>query len=155
MRRACLAILFIILISSTAFAAPLKFAIVTNKPLYFSGDDVICKMYLKNLSTENVTVNTRFLVNWHTYSEHEVLFYMTGPGGREIRLIPVVFAGMPGSEYYKTLKPGGFVMEKFNLSKNFNLKKKGKYKMYATYYNQYKPCWTGLIESNTVEFEVM
>jgi len=101
-----------------------------------------------------MTVNARFLVNYHVYSEHEVVFYITRPDGTEARFLPVVFAGSPERRFFETLTAGGSAERTVDLRTWFDLSTPGTYRVFAGYWNRYEPGWQGQVYSAATSFEV-
>ncbi|MFC1482642.1 hypothetical protein ACFL56_00110 [Candidatus Margulisiibacteriota bacterium] len=153
MKKILTTFLLILCITSLQ-TVPVSLTINTEKNTYNQNEKIVCNLALTNTTSENITVNTRFLVNYHLYSEHEVVFYITGPDGKEKLLQPVIFAGLPGPWYFQKVEPGVSKNKKYNLTENFNLTATGNYTISAHYNNRYQDGWVGRVDSNTIQVQI-
>lgn len=133
---------------------PLSFEIELAAKEFAVGVPVPLTVRLTNVSDTPVTVNARFLVNYHIFSEHEVVIHLTGPGKETLYYVPQVFAGEPSEEHFTVLAPGQSVDREIDLNADFDLPGKGKYRVFATYYNPYAPGWEGQLISSRKTFRL-
>ena len=131
-----------------------RFAVEPTKTEYASDEAVLVTFRLTNISQQELRVNARFLVNYHFYSEQEVVITLLGPDDAPLRLIPVVDAGTPSSDQFILLKPGEGTEKEYSLSGSFDLSAKGAYRLSANYTNRYEDAWIGTAQSAEVTFDV-
>lgn len=133
---------------------PAVFKIEPAKSEFARGEDVLVTFTLTNTSKGPLTVNSRFLVNYHFYSEQEVVISLIGPNGLTRPLIPVVDAGVPLANQFETLSPGASTTTSYLLTGNFDINQSGTYRISASYTNRYAQGWIGAIQSSEESFVV-
>lgn len=133
---------------------PLIFSVVPAKQTFDTGEDVTVRFVLTNTSPQSLTVNARFLVNYHHYSEQEIVVHLRGPDGQPLTFIPAITAGMPNTDYFISLAPGASTAKNYNLSRDFAVSMIGTYRIKASYTNRYEPGWFGAIASEENVFSI-
>ena len=139
--------------------AELEFEVAMSKPKYTLDEDILVRMYLFNLSDDDIVVNSRFSVNLRDFPG-EVSLELVGPSGQPMPFIGRVNVGEPYPEDFSALVPWNFVGRQFELQSCIAIEEPGTYQLSANYRNEWSgqhlglKAWTGSLCSNIVSFEV-
>lgn len=135
---------------------PLEFELTLHAQEFKSGDPILVRMRLKNVSQDPVLVNAWLGVNRESVPREfrEVIFTVVGPDGSILRFDPMIRRG--ASSEFKVLKPAEFVQSELQLNEAFNMMPAGTYKVRAMYENVQEPLtnpwgmpvWKGTLTSN-------
>lgn len=154
-----LAAIMIILVSSGYLnGQELSFTISLDKTNYNKGEQISCTMMLKNISSKDIVVNNRFLVN-RPSGPHEISFQITDP---DIKMVPFSSKVNASSKSKKflILHPGQTEIRTYILTEDFELTETGNYNIAAYYENRFDApalskmtaAWKGNLKSNKVNF---
>jgi len=139
---------------------PLRFEIYADRSEYVAGEAILLRALLLNLSSDDLVVNGRLLVN-RPEDIHEVSLTVTEPNGKKLPLIARINAGKPQSTDLRTLAPFECVGRLLHLQLYYRLSQRGEYTVHAEYSNSWKGVkgkstpWIGTLESNDVKFAVV
>jgi len=126
-------------VSVAASAKDLELSISLKKK-YPAGAPIPLRMRLRNIGSEPLVVNRRFLVNdpKEPPEFREVTLRIRMPNGQMAEFAWDIRAGFPDAKDFRKLKPGRSVKSKADLAELFGLDAKGKYRVKAIYRNVHR-----------------
>lgn len=123
-----------------ARSANLRFTLLLSKEEYANQEPLNAMFKLENIGRIPVWVNKRFYLGSENVSRNrrgEVTLKVISPAGKELECKFFHEAGLPKSEFFKLLEPGGEVISEHprNLRGYFDFTEPGIYKIVAIYEN--------------------
>jgi hypothetical protein len=118
---------------------------------------VVVTVMLSNQSQEPLLINKRMRFN-HYPLDGEIAFVIEGPGGKPFPLLKVVSPREVNDVDLEVLKVGETMEQMADLTDMYGIRKSGKYKVQAIYYNQLDReraglhTWRGSLASDKTEF---
>lgn len=151
-------IMVILIASGNLNGQDLSFTIKLDKTAYNKGEQISCTMMLKNISSKDLVVNNRFLVN-RPGGPHEISFQIMDPGMKMVPFSSKVNASSK-SKKFLVLHPGKTEIRTYILTEDFDLTETGNYNIAAFYENRVdapaslklSSSWKGNLISNKVNF---
>lgn len=120
---------------------PLKFEVLFDQPTYTGADPIRISFKLTNVSKEPIWVNTRFYLSSPKVSNRhrEVALEVTGPDGKELPCKYEHETGLPRSDLFQRLDPGGEVVSDNSryFKGYYDVQDAGTYTVTASYKNVY------------------
>lgn len=115
----------------------LEFVISLHKTQFRAGEEIPLTMVLQNLSSENIVVNQRLVINDPDAPSafREVYFRIETPSGEEALFRWDLRIGFPGRGDFSRLAPGRSIEETVDIAALYSLDQEGEYQITAIYEN--------------------
>ena len=124
-------------------ASPLELKLFLDKSSYAPADPILVKLGLKNVSEQPLWIVARFYLSGpEVSSQHrDAYLEVVGPSGQSIAGTAKFETGLPKTDDFKELPPGGEVTGEgqVNLRYLFDVKEPGTYHVTAVYENVFGP----------------
>jgi len=144
----------------TATQAPgFTFTLNFDRSVYYSGDEIIAEVVLKNISTEPVLVNSRL----PPFGQWLYFYRILNPNGEVASYIGGFQNEIsPSEDDFFILSPGQSISMKNDLTWSYDISLTGTYLVWTSYSNSFQPsqfdpsdkrvAWMGELKSNVATF---
>ncbi len=138
----------------------LSFNISLNKTSFTKGEEIVCTVALKNISSKDQVVNKRLLLN-QPMGPHEVWLVIIGPDQKQVPFLKKIDADFKTDDY-AVLKPGASATSVSHFKGRFPCDAPGEYSVRGYYENKYDApaamrmatAWKGQLVSPVVNFSI-
>lgn len=138
----------------------LRLNLQLDKTEYRADEPIIARISLENLTSSDVVVNSRLLVN-RPIGPHELFFHLIGPNHKVVVFKARIRASFESHEF-TTLKSKQSLEKTYNVSRIHRIDLPGEYTATVVYENKQDPpsdlrlppAWKGRLKSNSVKFSI-
>lgn len=138
----------------------LRLTLRLEKAQFTSEEPVVARISLENLTSSDVVINSRLLVN-RPVGPHELFFHLIGPDRKVVRFDARIRASFESRDFI-TLKGKQVLNKDFDLTRVYTFEAPGEYTATLFYENKQDPpselklapAWKGRLKSNSVKFSI-
>ncbi len=146
---------------ATSDRSALRLTLSLDRNVYEQKQPIQAVLLLTNLGRDGLLVNARMALN--TQSDpgivRDLYVVIKTPSGEEANMAVKIDMVFLADEYFEILKPGSSLQANCDLYDYYLMDAVGTYSVYGVYENHFNPsdgrsAWKGILQSNTVQFEI-